>query len=61
VEVDGGLYHVVNVSDLSSAGAAARTQAEAYALHDALLRGDASLAGTLQVVAAHELFTPGAP
>ncbi|HEX8905074.1 MAG TPA: DUF6603 domain-containing protein, partial [Longimicrobiaceae bacterium] len=61
VEVDGDLYHVVRVSDLASAAAPVRTQAEAYALQAALERGDPSLSGTLQVVAAHELFTPGAP
>lgn len=61
VEVDAGDFQVVKVSDLSPAAAGARTQAEAYALHDALVRADPSLAGTLQVVAAHELFTDGAP
>ncbi|AHG92728.1 hypothetical protein J421_5193 (plasmid) [Gemmatirosa kalamazoonensis] len=50
-------FHVVSVVDLSPAasGATARTQAEAYALRDALVRADPTLAGTLQVVAAHEL------
>jgi len=57
VEIAGGEYHVVKVSDLSLAvsGATARTQAEAYALHDELVREDPSLAGAVQVVAAHEL------
>jgi hypothetical protein len=37
-------------------GASAKSQAEAYALQDALVRADPSLAGTLQVVGAHELI-----
>lgn len=63
VEVDEAAYHVVSVADLSLAapGATARSQAEAVALHDALVAGDPTLAGTLQVVAAHELVTAGAP
>ncbi|MEP6691196.1 MAG: DUF6603 domain-containing protein, partial [Gemmatimonadaceae bacterium] len=62
VEVDVGEFHVVNVIDLSpaTAGAVARTQAEAFAMRDALVRADPSLAGTLQVVAAHELVVAGA-
>ncbi len=58
VEVDLGEFHVVSVTDLSpaKAGAVARTQAEAFAMRDALVRADPSLAGTLQVMAAHELF-----
>jgi hypothetical protein len=63
VEVAPGSWQVVTMADLSpaAAGTAVATQAEAYALHDALVRGDPALAGTLQVVAAHELFTAGAP
>ena len=57
IDVAEGTYQVVNVSDLSPAApnATASTQAEAYAIHDALVRGDPSLAGNIQVVAAHEL------
>lgn len=62
VTVNAGDFVVVTMSDLTpaAAGAAASTQAEAFALHDALVRSDPALAGTLQVVAAHELFTAGA-
>lgn len=62
VEVDTGDYVVVNVKDLSpvAAHAAARTQAEALAMRDALERDDPSLAGTIQVMAAHELTMAGA-
>jgi len=62
VSVDEGTYHVVSVADLTpAAGAAAvRTAAEAYALQEKLVRDDPALAGSLQVVAAHELFTAGA-
>lgn len=58
VEVEPGDFHVVKVSDLSPAapGASAVTQAEAVALHDELIRNDPSMAGAIQVVAAHELF-----
>jgi hypothetical protein len=57
VEVAEAEFHVVNVSDLSPAapGASARTQAEAWALHDEMIREDPSLTGTLQVLADHEL------
>jgi len=57
VGVDEGAYQVVTVADLSPAApnATAQTQAEAYAIHDALVQKDPSLAGTIQVVAAHEL------
>ncbi|HEY7232626.1 MAG TPA: DUF6603 domain-containing protein [Gemmatimonadaceae bacterium] len=57
IDVAQGGYQVVNVSDLSPAApnATASTQAEAYAIHDALVRGDPSLAGNIQVMAAHEL------
>lgn len=57
VGVDQGTYQVVNVSDLSPAApnATAQTQAEAYAIHDALVQKDPTLAGNIQVVAAHEL------
>jgi hypothetical protein len=50
-------FHVVTVSDLSPAaeGASAATQAEAWALHDQMVAADPALAGTLQVVADHEL------
>lgn len=62
VSVDPGDFVVVTMADLSpaAAGAAARTQAEAFALHDSLVQANPALAGTLQVVAAHELFTAGA-
>jgi hypothetical protein len=60
VEVAGDEYHVVNVSDLAGHGTAA-TEAEAYALRDRLVGADPSLAGSIQVVAAHELATAGAP
>ena len=55
-------YHVVNVSDLTlvTPGASTATQAEAYALRDALVRDDPSRAGTIQVMASHELFLDGA-
>lgn len=58
VEVAGEEFHVVKTSDLSLAGAgtSALGQAEAYALHDQLVRDDPSLAGTLQVMGSHELF-----
>jgi hypothetical protein len=57
VEIPDGAYHVVSVIDLlpHGAGAAVHTQAEAYALQDELVGADPALAGTLQVVAAHEL------
>ena len=50
-------FHVVTVTDLSPAGedASAATQAEAWDLHDQLVAADPALAGTLQVVADHEL------
>jgi hypothetical protein len=54
VVIDDPAFHVVATSDLTSHAVAA-TQAEAYALHDELVSADPSLAGTLQVVAAHEL------
>jgi hypothetical protein len=54
VEIAEPAFHVVAVTDLSSHAVAA-TQAEAYAIHDDLVSSDPSLAGTLQVVAAHEL------
>jgi hypothetical protein len=62
VSVEEGTYQVVSVADLTPAAGAAvvRTEAEAYALQDKLVRDDPALAGTLQVVAAHELFTAGA-
>ena len=58
VGVDTGGYQVVNVADLSPAAANARvmTQAEAYALHDQLIRDDPSRAGAIQVMADHELY-----
>jgi hypothetical protein len=57
VAVTEAAFHVVKVSDLSPAGenASAATQAEAWALHDHLVAADPALAGTLQVVADHEL------
>jgi hypothetical protein len=62
VGVDTGGYQVVNVADLSPAGAHARasTQAEAYALQKELIRQDPSRAGTIQVMADHELYMDGA-
>ena len=59
VEVVGAEYQVVNVSDLSPAapGMVAYTQAEAIALQDEMIRDDPSLAGSIQVVADHELVT----
>jgi hypothetical protein len=60
VEIAGDDYHVVGVSDLASHGTAA-TEAEAYALRDSLVRADPGLAGSIQVVAAHEFATAGAP
>ena len=50
------------MADLAPAAgtSAVRSEAEAYALHDRLVRDDPALAGTLQVVASHELFTAGA-
>jgi len=58
VEVVNPEFHVVNVSDLSPAapGAVAQSQAQAWALHDEMIRDDPSLAGTIQVVAEHELM-----
>lgn len=60
VEVAAEEYHVVSIVDLAPAGAAARTQAEAYAQRDAMVRADPSLAGALQVVASHELLVEDA-
>ena len=57
VSVSDGTYMVVNVDDLSPAApnATAHSQAEAYAMHDALVRSNPALAGRIQVVGAHEL------
>lgn len=62
VEVNTNEWQVVKVDDLSpaGAGATARSQTEAIALRDALVRDNPALAGTLQVVAAHELFVEDA-
>ena len=62
VEVDAGEYQVVRVADLAPAapGATARTQAEALAIRDAMVRQDPSLAGGIQVMATHELFAEDA-
>ena len=51
-------YQIVNVDDLSLAGANVTTgsQAEAYSKRDAMVDKDPSLAGSIQVLAAHELF-----
>jgi len=59
VDVDAGSYEVVRISDLSLAAplATATSEAEAYALHDAMVRDNPSLAGTIQVVASHEVAT----
>jgi hypothetical protein len=56
VELNTNEWQVVKVDDLSPAGATARSQTEAIALRDALVRDNPALAGTLQVVASHELF-----
>jgi hypothetical protein len=58
VTIAKGDYHVVGIADLAppaSGPAVAATEAEAYALHDAMVAANSSLAGTLQVVAAYEL------
>lgn len=57
IDVAGGDYSVVNVSDLSlhAPGLVARTSTEAYLLHDQLLAANPSLRGQVQVVANHEL------
>ena len=62
VAVDTGEYHVVSVVDLSAVGptATAQSQAEAFALRDALVRANPSLAGAVQVMASHELTMAGA-
>jgi hypothetical protein len=62
VSVDSGSYQVVSVADLTpvAGAAAAQTEAEAYALQRKLVDDDPALAGTLQVVASHELFAAGA-
>ncbi len=62
VEVATGGYQVVNINDLSPAagGAKTSTQAEAYALQNELIRRNPSLAGTIQVMADHELTLDGA-
>ena len=62
IVVSAAEYYVVNTSDLSMAGsgAIAVSQAEAYALRDSLVNLDPTRAGTLQVVAAHELYVEDA-
>jgi hypothetical protein len=66
VSVEAGAYHVVGIADLAApasvapGGSVAATEAEAYALHDAIVRDHPALAGTLQVLAAHELAPVGA-
>lgn len=56
VDVGEGTYSVVNASDLSvHAGMTAKTQTEAYAMHDALVAANPSLQGKVLVVASHEL------
>jgi hypothetical protein len=45
---------------LASSGAVAASQAEAYALRDALVSADPTRAGALQVLAAHELIVEDA-
>jgi hypothetical protein len=58
VGVDSGAaYQVVKVSDLSPAATSytASSQAEAYALHNELIRQNPELAGEIQVIGAHEL------
>jgi hypothetical protein len=62
VTVDVDAYHVVKVSDLSPAATnhIAATQAEAFALHDELIRRNPELAGEIQVLGAHELYMEGA-
>jgi hypothetical protein len=55
--VDADAYQVVKVSDLSPAAATytAASQAEAFALHNELIRQNPELAGEIQVLGAHEL------
>ena len=62
VTVNADVYQVVRVSDLSPAARqyAAATQAEAYALHNELIRQNPELAGEIQVLGAHELYMEGA-
>jgi hypothetical protein len=62
VAVSTAEYYVVNTTDLTlaSSGAVAASQAEAYALRDALVRSDPTRAGALQVLAAHELIVEDA-
>jgi len=62
VRLDDAPYQIVNVDDLSPAApnAGAPTQAEAYALRNAMLLANPSLAGKIQVMAAHELFMDAA-
>lgn len=56
VDVGEGTYSVVNASDLSvHAGMTAKTQTEAYAMHDALVAANPALQGKVLVVASHEL------
>jgi hypothetical protein len=62
VQVDVGDFRVVRVDDLAvlGANAAGQTEAEAFALRDALVGADPSLAGTLQVMTSHELLIEAA-
>jgi hypothetical protein len=56
VEIVDAPFIVASVSSLTPhAGASAKTAAEAYALHDALVRETPALKGQLQVVSAYEL------
>ena len=57
VEVEEPKYMVVNANDLSlhAPGMAAKTETEAYALHDQLLASSPSLRGRVLVVSSHEL------
>jgi hypothetical protein len=62
IVVSVGEFYVVSITDLTPAFGVTgtQTQAEAYALRDALVRADPSRAGTLQVLASHELVVEAA-
>jgi hypothetical protein len=62
MQVSTNEWQVVNVSDLTAAGtgATASTQAEAFALRDAMVRANPVLSGAIQVMASHELFSEAA-
>jgi hypothetical protein len=60
VDVADAAYQVVKIEDLSPVALGAASEAEAFALHDSLVRDDPALAGTLQVMASHELHMASA-